>query len=123
MLTTPPRTATRGTDATAITVTWYADTGCLRFSNATGRRLHELLPPHSWFALLSAAGGEQSRNAAPEVDLHAVLRDFCDRNAWRSTPTTRDIRSRTDAHFHVPAIAAVAAPVASAQPDAALIAA
>lgn len=76
MLTIKPCTATRGTGSDAITVAFYPDTGCLRFSDAQGTCLHELLPPHSWFAVSSFARNDQVGAAPRPQTLDILLTEF-----------------------------------------------
>ncbi|CAG4885625.1 hypothetical protein [Paraburkholderia saeva] len=76
MITTRPLTATRGTGGDAITVAFYPDTGCLRFSDARGACLHELLPPHSWFAVSSFARNDQAGAAPRPQTLDILLTEF-----------------------------------------------
>ncbi|MGF6757803.1 hypothetical protein [Paraburkholderia sp. GAS334] len=76
MLTTKPCTATRGSGGDAITIAFYPDTGCLRFSDAAGTCLHELLPPHSWFAVSSFARNDQLGAAPSKQRLDVLLTEF-----------------------------------------------
>lgn len=122
MLNTKPHTVTRGMDGDAVTLVFYPDTGCLRFSDVRGV-CHELRPPHSWFAISSSSRGVCDGKHALTEGLSALLRDFCaKRPPWMSGPARlalstpahrplhRPVRIATDLPADLPANSPIYAP-------------
>ncbi|HEX7934018.1 MAG TPA: hypothetical protein VF573_13200 [Paraburkholderia sp.] len=82
MLNTRPHILTRALDGDVMTLVFYPDTGCLRFADSRGVVRHELRPPHSWLALVSASRGVRGGTHAMSEGLSTLLHDFCVKR-WR----------------------------------------
>ncbi|WP_429303544.1 hypothetical protein [Paraburkholderia sp. GAS199] len=69
-----------------MTLVFYPDTGCLRFSDVYGV-CHEMRPPHSWLAISSASRGVPRGAQAMTQGLSTLLSEFCARRPrWLSGP-------------------------------------
>ena len=88
MLKTKPHIVTRGVGGDAMTLVFYADTGCLRFSDVRGV-CHELRPPHSWLAMSGVSRGVQRSEHALTESLRTLLHDFCARRPRGSSGPVR----------------------------------
>ncbi|WP_144113089.1 hypothetical protein [Paraburkholderia sp. BCC1886] len=100
MLKTKPHIVTRGVGGDAMTLAFYADTGCLRFSDVRGV-CHELRPPHSWLAMSGVSRGVQRSEHAMTESLRTLLHDFC---ARRPRGLSGPVRVSSSAPFGVPAV-------------------
>lgn len=70
----------RQVDGGHVAARFYPDTGCIRFSDATGTA-HELRPPHSWLEMRRVSRISRMTTSNWETELEILLARFCMTNA------------------------------------------